>query len=46
MHLYIANVMGKNLYLITYAYRLDNNLTRTHIKSTHIRHIKQQISYS
>lgn len=37
---------GKNRYLITYAYGLDNNLTRTHIKGANLRQKRQQLSYS
>lgn len=37
---------GKNRYLITYAYGLDNKLTRTHIKGASLRQKRQQLSYS
>jgi hypothetical protein len=36
---------GKNRYLITYAYGLDNNLTRIHIKGANIRQKRQQLAY-
>ena len=36
---------GKNRYLITYAYGLDNELTKTHIIGANIRQKEQQLGY-
>lgn len=36
---------GKNRYLVTYAYGLDNELTRTHITGANIRQKEQQLYY-